>query len=85
MNDLSLCLFLIYRQLCRPMHGKVSSISFRSLIQWTHFHEISFDFSLVVVMFISVVVVTVLGTAATGGFVNIFEKASEGNRIILFK
>lgn len=36
-------------------------------------------------MFISVVVVTVLGTMASDGFVNIFDKAAEGNRIILFK
>lgn len=36
-------------------------------------------------MFISVVVVAILGTYATGGFSSIFEKASEGNRIILFK
>ncbi|XP_055296157.1 sodium-coupled monocarboxylate transporter 2-like isoform X2 [Sitodiplosis mosellana] len=45
---------------------------------------VSTDAWQVVVMFISVVVVTMLGTAATGGFVNIFEKASEGNRLILF-
>lgn len=36
-------------------------------------------------MFISVVVVTVLGTMASDGFVNIFERAAEGNRIVLFK
>lgn len=46
---------------------------------------VSTDAWQVVVMFISVVVVTMLGTAATGGFANIFEKASEGNRLILFK
>lgn len=39
----------------------------------------------VIVMFISVVVVTMLGTAATGGFVDIFQKASDGGRIIFTK
>lgn len=39
----------------------------------------------VVVMFISVVVVTVLGTVAAGGFGKIFDTAAQGNRIILLK
>lgn len=45
----------------------------------------NFFLSVVIVMFISVVVVTMLGTMASDGFVNIFEKAAEGNRIVLFK
>lgn len=42
-------------------------------------------FQQVIVMFLSVVVVTILGTVATGGFQMIFDKASEGNRLIFFK
>ncbi|XP_031619202.1 sodium-coupled monocarboxylate transporter 2-like isoform X2 [Contarinia nasturtii] len=45
---------------------------------------VSTDAWQVIVMFISVVVVCCLGTAASGGFFNTFEKAAEGNRIILF-
>lgn len=36
-------------------------------------------------MFISVVVVTVLGTRALGGFQKVFERASEGGRVQFFK
>lgn len=39
----------------------------------------------VIVMFISVVVVTALGTAVVGGFDKVFERAMEGGRISLFK
>lgn len=48
-------------------------------------NDIQFFLSVVIVMFISVVVVTMLGTMASDGFVNIFEKAAEGNRIVLSK
>lgn len=39
----------------------------------------------VIVMFISVVVVTVLGTHALGGFQKVFDRATEGGRIQFFK
>lgn len=39
----------------------------------------------VIVMFMSVVVVTILGTAASDGFQSIFDKASQGDRLTLFK
>lgn len=37
------------------------------------------------VMFISVIVVTILGTIAAGGFDKVFETASNGGRIEFFK
>lgn len=42
-------------------------------------------FQQVIVMFMSVVVVTILGTVASDGIQSIFDKASEGGRIKLFK
>lgn len=39
----------------------------------------------VIVMFMSVVVVTILGTAATDGFQSIFDKALQGGRVVIFK
>lgn len=38
----------------------------------------------VVVMFLSVLVVTILGTVAMGGFENVFDRAVKGGRIDFF-
>lgn len=39
----------------------------------------------IIIMFISVVVVVLIGTIHLGGPVNVFEKATEGGRISFFK
>lgn len=43
------------------------------------------NFQQVIVMFMSVVVVAILGTVASDGIQSIFEKASQGDRLTLFK
>lgn len=81
------CLFILYD----PGEFKRDVLTRRPLIEF-NFHPqggikavVYTDAWQVMVMFLSMVVIVVLGTITLGGFDNIFKIAADGDRIIFFK